>query len=218
MTLSRTAKISVQLMILTLASLETGFAQTGQPGHSSSEHSQHQAHSGSHAGHTALHQNHLNQENGAVGRLSATGQSGFAAIQEVLSALDADPETDWSKVDLDALRSHLIDMDRVMMSTQVTRELLPTGMRLVLTGDADTQAAINRMIPAHTDQVRREFDWRVEVTEVSEGLRVDIEADDEATITRIRALGFAGFMALGNHHQLHHWQMATGGSHQHPTP
>jgi len=39
------------------------------------------------------------------------GQDAFGAIQEIVQILDADPKTDWSKVDLEALRQHLIDMD-----------------------------------------------------------------------------------------------------------
>ena len=33
------------------------------------------------------------------------GQEAFAAIQEIVAMLEADPRTDWSKVDIDALRS-----------------------------------------------------------------------------------------------------------------
>ena len=36
------------------------------------------------------------------------GESAFAAIQEIVALLNADPKTDWSKVDIDALRQHLV--------------------------------------------------------------------------------------------------------------
>ncbi|MCC2098329.1 MAG: hypothetical protein KDJ29_15640, partial [Hyphomicrobiales bacterium] len=39
------------------------------------------------------------------------GQSAFAAIQEIVEILEADRSTDWSKVNIPALRQHLIDMD-----------------------------------------------------------------------------------------------------------
>ena len=35
------------------------------------------------------------------------GQDAFAAIQEIVEILAADPKTDWSKVNIDALRQHL---------------------------------------------------------------------------------------------------------------
>src|SRR5665213_2414926 len=41
------------------------------------------------------------------------GQSAFAAIQEIVAILEADPKTDWSRVNIEALRQHLIDMDNV---------------------------------------------------------------------------------------------------------
>ena len=42
-------------------------------------------------------------------------QDAFGAIQEIVRTLDADPNTDWSKVDLEALRQHLIDMNEVTL-------------------------------------------------------------------------------------------------------
>ena len=41
------------------------------------------------------------------------GQGAFAAIQEVVEILAADSNTDWSKVNIDALRQHLVDMNNV---------------------------------------------------------------------------------------------------------
>ena len=41
------------------------------------------------------------------------GQDAFGAIQEIVRILEADPKTDWSKVNLEALRQHLIDMKDV---------------------------------------------------------------------------------------------------------
>src|SRR5437879_13280128 len=41
------------------------------------------------------------------------GQDAFGAIQEIVQMLEADPKTDWSKVDLEGLRQHLIDMNEV---------------------------------------------------------------------------------------------------------
>jgi hypothetical protein len=43
------------------------------------------------------------------------GQDAFGAIQEVVRILESDPKTDWSKVDLEALRQHLIDMNEVTL-------------------------------------------------------------------------------------------------------
>jgi hypothetical protein len=47
-----------------------------------------------------------------VGEPTFPGQDAFGAIAEVVQLLDADPQTDWSRVDLERLRQHLIDMNR----------------------------------------------------------------------------------------------------------
>ena len=51
------------------------------------------------------------------------GQGAFAAIQEVVEILAADPKTDWSKVNIDALRQHLVDMDNVTLSANMVAEV-----------------------------------------------------------------------------------------------
>src|SRR3954453_15544673 len=73
------------------------------------------------------------------------GQSAFAAIQEIVALLEADPQTDWSKVDIEALRRHLIDMDNVTMGSQITVETVEGGARFVVTGQASTIPSIQRM-------------------------------------------------------------------------
>ena len=56
------------------------------------------------------------------------GQDAFAAIAEVVKLLDADPMTDWSKVDLEALRRHLIDMNVVTLKSSVQRTQVVGGV------------------------------------------------------------------------------------------
>src|SRR5690349_19552961 len=38
-----------------------------------------------------------------------SGQAAFATISEIVRMLKADPKTDWSRVNIEALRQHLID-------------------------------------------------------------------------------------------------------------
>ena len=49
------------------------------------------------------------------------GQDAFGALQEIVSILEADPHTDWSKVNLEALREHLIDMNEVTLRADAVR-------------------------------------------------------------------------------------------------
>ena len=43
------------------------------------------------------------------------GQEAFGTIQEIVRMLEADPSTDWAKVNIAALREHLIDMNEVTL-------------------------------------------------------------------------------------------------------
>lgn len=55
---------------------------------------------------------HMKHENETT-VLAEGGQAGFAAVSEVISRLDADPETNWAKVNIATLVDHLRDMDTV---------------------------------------------------------------------------------------------------------
>ena len=57
------------------------------------------------------------------------GQDAFGAIAEVVRLLDADPETDWSKVDLERLRQHLIDMNEVVLRSDGEADARPRRPR-----------------------------------------------------------------------------------------
>jgi hypothetical protein len=67
----------------------------------------------------------------------------------VARKLEADPKTDWSKVDLEALRRHLIDMDEVTLRASATTKQIDGGLAVTVTGTGRTLAAIHHMIPAH---------------------------------------------------------------------
>ena len=59
------------------------------------------------------------QHHPGAGGLTQPGQDAFGAIAEVVRTLEADPGTDWSKVDLERLRQHLIDMNEVVLRAAV---------------------------------------------------------------------------------------------------
>ncbi len=139
------------------------------------------------------------------------GQSAFAAIEEIVLALDADPETDWSKVNISGLREHLVDMELVFTDAAVETSELENGFVFTVTGAGRTKAAIQRMVFAHSGIMDGVGDWAFNPEEHDAGVALTITttADDMA---KLRALGFFGIMAIGVHHQDHHWMMATGGN------
>jgi hypothetical protein len=139
-----------------------------------------------------------------------SGQAAFGAIQEIVEKLQADPETDWSKVDIDALRQHLIDMDEVTMRASAQKETIDNGLRIKLTGSDRTLEALRRMVPEHARQIDGMNGWTVLATALPNGVELTVTAGNPADVQKIRALGFAGIMVQGGHHQMHHLAMARG--------
>lgn len=136
------------------------------------------------------------------------GQSAFAAIQEITAALMADPSTDWSKVDIEALRQHLIDMDNVTLRAEVAREDINGGARFIVSSTEPTVvASIRAMVLAHVATMNGVESWDMWAEEVDSGAVMTVTGSDTA---RIRGLGFIGLMTVGMHHQAHHLALASG--------
>lgn len=138
------------------------------------------------------------------------GQDAFGAVQEIVGMLEADPTTDWSKVDVDALRAHLIDMNELTLHAKVERKTVAGGLRMEVTGEGRTAAAIQRMVPAHARQIDGTNGWSVKTEPARSGIVLTVTASDPAQTAKIRGLGFFGILSLGAHNQRHHLAMARG--------
>ena len=138
------------------------------------------------------------------------GQDAFGAIQEVVGILDADPKTDWSKVDLEALRQHLIDMNEVTLKAEATPKQIDGGLEIAVTGSGRTLVAIQRMIPAFAQMANGHEGWSAKVSELPNGELLAVTAADPKEVAHIRGLGFIGLLASGSWHQPHHLAMAKG--------
>ncbi|NNU81685.1 hypothetical protein HMH01_14690 [Halovulum dunhuangense] len=136
------------------------------------------------------------------------GQSAFAAIQEIVAQLMADPNTDWSRVDIAALRQHLVDMDNVTLRARVQVQEMKDGARFAATSeDAEVANSIRAMVPAHAATMNGAEGWTMQASEIPGGAALTVTGADP---DRIRALGFIGVMTVGMHHQAHHLALATG--------
>jgi TusA-related sulfurtransferase len=137
------------------------------------------------------------------------GQSAFAAVQEIVQRLMADPGTDWARVDVEVLRQHLIDMDNVTLRARVAARDIEGGARFEVTSDdPEVMTSIRTMVPDHAATVDGDEGWTFGAEEMPGGEVLTVTGDDPA---RIRALGFIGIMTVGMHHQSHHLALATGG-------
>lgn len=146
-----------------------------------------------------------------------TGQSAFAAIAEILSILEADPATDWAKIDLSALRRHLVDMNRLMLDASADVVSLEEGLAITVTGVDRTLEAIHYMVPAHAKELDLMPIWSASAEIQTAGVKLVVTSDDPEVQAKIRGLGFFGLMATGSHHQAHHLAIARGEEgHQHP--
>lgn len=142
--------------------------------------------------------------------LTAPGQDAFAAIQEVVGRLEADPNTDWSHVNIEALREHLIDMNEVTLHAVIRPEPMSGGIRYTVTGEGRTREAIQRMVLGHAESMGDAEHWSMTAQRTAQGAVVTVAPKTPDDLPRIRALGLIGMMSDGAHHQVHHWFLATG--------
>jgi hypothetical protein len=141
------------------------------------------------------------------------GQDAFGAMAEIVRILETDPATDWSKVDLERLRQHLIDMNEVMLRSVVKQAPVAGGLSMDVTGSGRTEQAIRAMVVPHAVELDRMPEWSATTVVIPGGVRLTVvaeRADDAKLVARIRGLGFAGLMTQGAHHQPHHLAMAKG--------
>lgn len=146
--------------------------------------------------------------------LSAPGNDAFAAIQEAVTKLLADPNTDWQRVNLEALRQHLIDMHNFTLNVEVTAQKpIDGGIEFtVKPATAGAAPSLARLFSAHPAVLKQESGWTMTAVKNADGsytARVLGSSTDD--VAKIRGLGYIGIVAYGKHHPTHHWQMATGG-------
>lgn len=170
--------------------------------------------------HTVLAQHHGSMMQ-AGGAPTLAGQDAFGAIAEIVRILDADPTTDWAKVDVERLRQHLVDMNEVVLRSIVHATPVLGGLAMEITGSARAEQAIRAMVVPHAAELDRTPSYTAKTETVPGGVRLTViarKADDAKLVARIRGLGFAGLMTEGAHHQVHHLAMARGqvlGGHAH---
>lgn len=136
------------------------------------------------------------------------GQDAFGAIREIVRILDADPKTDWSKVDLEALRQHLIDMNEVTLKADAVAKPVDGGLEIAVTGSDRTLIAIQRMVSAQAREINDLNGWSAKAAPLPNGVLLTVIAADPKEVQHIRGLGFIGLPVSGSHHQPHHLAMA----------
>ena len=139
-----------------------------------------------------------------------TGEAAFAAIQEIVALLEADPATDWSKVNIEALRQHLIDMNNVTLQASVKVVDNKSSITFVVSGEGAVRESVRRMIIAHAATMTGVDGWKYVAAQTTTGANLTVTPPDVASMQKLRALGFIGMMTRGMHHQQHHLMIARG--------
>ncbi|HEV2336989.1 MAG TPA: hypothetical protein VGS13_15900 [Stellaceae bacterium] len=106
------------------------------------------------------------------------------------------PKTDWSKVNLEALRQHLIDMNEVTLKAAAATGPVDGGVAVTVTGSGRTLAAIRRMIPEHAAMINGHDGWSAKSAPLPNGVLFTVTAADPKV--------------SGMHHQPHHLAIAKG--------
>ncbi len=156
----------------------------------------------------AMHAGHAQHSSSSATPVLA-GQDAFGAIQEVVRLLESDPSTDWSKVNISALRNHLIDMHEVTLNAVAAERSLENGLEINVTGLGRTREAIQRMVPAHALELKS-LGWAAKTEMLPDGVKMIVTSTERNQALKLKALGFAGIMVQGSHHQQHHLMMARG--------
>ena len=155
--------------------------------------------------HETMHETTL-----GTGGPTLPGQDAFGAMGEIIAILEADPKTDWSKVDITALHAHLVDMNLLIMDTQVHDKIIDGGLEFSINAKGRALQAVQSMVPAHAPMINGLNGWTAKAETTTSGAKLIVTSPDAKETAHIRALGFYGLMVSGSHHQAHHLGLARG--------
>jgi hypothetical protein len=168
----------------------------------------------------SAHMHHANMNHAAMmGNNTATtpvvltesGTDPFATLQEVVTALEANPDTNWEKVNIEALRLHLVEMQDMTINVDVKHQYIDNGFQAVVTPTTNRAVkSLTRVLSGHPAQMKAETGWDMQVSNNDDVFTLTVVSKKAHEVAKIRGLGYIGVMAYGNHHQPHHWAMASG--------
>jgi hypothetical protein len=144
--------------------------------------------------------------------LAEPGNDIFGTIQEVVQKLETNPHTDWSQVDLEALRQHLLDMKAFTEEVEViSKREIENGVEITVRPTSKrAKQALGRLFTMHPAMIKREKGWDMQAKKGAGEWIVRCTTESASEVEKIRALGYIGLLAEGAHHQRHHWMIATG--------
>jgi translation elongation factor EF-1alpha len=93
----------------------------------------------------------------------------------------------------------------------LSQKKIKKGAEIVIRAKSEeAHHSLSRALKAHPSMMKSETGWTMDVKQNKELFTLKIETEKPEEVAKLRALGYIGAMALGNHHQIHHWMMASG--------
>lgn len=197
--------------LITVVGIVVSLTVSAEMNHATMDHSQMSNHS----------QMGDNQMTTSQTKLTESGTDAFATLQEVITILNADTNTNWKNVNLEALRQHLAQMQDMTLNVSVVQHNIKNGFKAVITPTTNrAKTSLAKVLSAHPAQMQKETGWKMQVVNKNNIFTITVTTENISEVDKIRGLGYIGLMAYGNHHQPHHWSMATGinphaGGHSH---
>ena len=101
-------------------------------------------------------------------------------------------------------------MNEVTLKADAVPKQIDGGLEIAVTGSGSTLAAIQRMVPAHAQEINGLHGWNVKAGTLPNGELLAITSSDPKEVQHIRGLGFIGILVSGMHHQPHHLMTGKG--------
>ena len=132
------------------------------------------------------------------------------AVSVVMAELEADPNTDWDAVNLDALLTHLADLDMVLQNAYVQEDALRSmGYRFSIDGDGPTIAALRRVLTAHIQATQGSDDWHYEASFTGSRVELLVHSSGDG-YSLLSSQGFLGMLLSHELSLVRHMAIATG--------
>lgn len=143
--------------------------------------------------------------------LTEAGTDPFAVIQEAIKGLEAGADTNWTKVDFEGLRKHLVEMNDMTLNVDVQETDIEDGFKaIVIPTHNRAIRSLSNVLKNHPVMMEAETGWKMKVERVNDLFVIKVTTKKLEEVDKIRGLGYIGVMAYGNHHQPHHKGMVLG--------
>jgi hypothetical protein len=102
-------------------------------------------------------------------------------------------------------------MQDMTINVDVKQQYIDNGFQAVVTPTTNRAVkSLTRVLSGHPAQMKAETGWDMQVSNNNDIFTLTVVSKKAHEVAKIRGLGYIGVMSYGNHHQPHHWAMASG--------